>query len=373
MANYVITGNSFRSGLLDELSSNSDYQIFDQQELSNSDVFFNTEDKIYVTFEGVIDEVYKHHKDTKWVDKIKLMRNKYEFRKVLKSIYPNFYFEKISSKDITQLKIINNKKFVIKPVYGFMATGVNFTDRSTDLEQIKHKLQEEIAQSARYFNDSVVSSKVVIIEEFIDGEEYASDCYINSEGEVVILNITAHPTHEKFHYMQALYHTNYQIFSRLYDKIKYILSEFHSLVDISNIPIHAEFKFKDEKLIPIEFNPLRFGGMGYADLTYYFFEVNPFKVFFEGQNIAPSQLWQGRYDKYFGWVLAYNGKGLNLNHYEPDYDKIQSKFTNVLKLKKIDYQNSLAFAVLYVEEKKLENLMQVLKFEFKDFFKKISA
>ncbi|NES80848.1 MAG: ATP-grasp domain-containing protein [Moorea sp. SIO2B7] len=371
MTNYIITGNSFSSSLFPELSNDTRYKIIAQQDLIKSDISFDSRDKICVSLEEHLDEVYKHHKDKKWVNKIKMMKDKYEFREVLKGIFPDFYFEKLVSNDIPKLKIPENKKVVIKPVRGFMATGVSFADKSTDLEQLRNKLQAEISERAKYFTNSVVSSEEVIVEEFIQGDEYASDSYITSNGEIVILNITAHPTHEKFHYLNALYHTNYEMFFQLYDKVKHILSKFHSIVDISNIPIHAEFKLQDEQLIPIEFNPVRFGGTGYADLTYYFFDVNPFKSFFEGKSLNPSQLWQGKHDKYFGRVLAYNGKGLDIKNYQPDYNKIKSEFSKVFKLQKLDYQNYLTFAVLYVEEKNLENLMKVLKFEFRDFFKKI--
>ncbi len=370
MTNYIITGKSFSSSLFDEMNNDPHYRILDLQELINSDITFDSIDKICVSVEANLDEVYKHHQDKKWVNKIKMMKDKYEFRQVLKLIFPDFYFEKLVSNDIPKLKIPENKKVVIKPVRGFMATGVNFADKSTDLEALRNKLEAEISERAKYFTNSVVSSEEVIIEEFIEGDEYASDCYITRNGEIVILNITAHPTHEKFHYLNALYHTNYKMFSQLYDKVRHILSKFHSIVDISNIPIHAEFKLQDEQLIPIEFNPVRFGGTGYADLTYYFFDVNPFKSFFEEKILSPIQLWEGKHDKYFGRVLAYNGKSVDLNSYQPDYDKIKSEFSKVLKLQKLDYQNYLTFAVLYVEEKKLENLMKVLKFEFRDFFKK---
>lgn len=372
MTNCIITGKNFSSSLFDELKKDPHYQIIDKQKLIDSDISFDLRDKICVSSEEDLDEVYKHHQDAKWVNKIKMMKDKYEFRKVLKAIFPDFYFEKLASKDITKLKIPANKqKVVIKPVRGFTGTAVNFADRSTNLEQVQNKLQTEIAERAKYFSNSVVSSEEVIVEEFIDGDEYASDSYITSNGEVVILNITAHPTHKEFHYLNALYHTNHKIFSQLYDKVKHILSEFHSIVDISNIPIHAEFKLKEGKLIPIEFNPVRFGGSGYAELTYYFFGVNPFKSFFEEKSINPGQLWHGKHDKYFARVQAYNGKGLNLKNYKPDYEKMQSQFSNVLQLKKLDYQNYLSFAILYVEEKKLDNIMKVLEFEFSDFFKKI--
>jgi hypothetical protein len=371
MTNYIITEPGFISSLFDELNNNPHYKIIARQELMNSDVSFDCKDKIYVPFEESLDEVYKHHQDEKWIKKIKTMRDKYEFRKLLKAIYSNFYCEKISSNDISKLKIPENKKVVIKPLRGFLSSGVNFADSSTDLEQLSHKLQAEIYEKSKYFTNAVISSEEVIVEEFIDGNEYASDIYITSDNQIVILNITAHPNQEKFFSVPVLYYTNYKIYSNLYKKIYEIIKSYNNLVDIRNIPINAEFKLKDEQLIPIEFNPVRFGGGGYCDITYYFFEVNPFKSFFEEENTNPSQLWQGKYDKSFGWVLAYNVKGLNINNYKLDYDRIKSEFSNVLKFHKLDYKNNLTFAGLYVQEKNLGKLMKVLEFEFEDFFKKI--
>jgi ATP-grasp domain len=46
-------------------------------------------------------------------------------------------------------------------------------------------------------------------------------------------------------------------------------------------PIHAELKLMKGELFPIEFNPMRFGGLGLGDLSYYAFGINPYKYYFE--------------------------------------------------------------------------------------------
>jgi hypothetical protein len=44
--------------------------------------------------------------------------------------------------------------------------------------------------------------------------------------------------------------------------------------------MHVEFKMRNGKLFPIEFNPLRFGGTGFPDLAYYSYGINPYTSFF---------------------------------------------------------------------------------------------
>ena len=134
------------------------------------------------------------------------------------------------------------------------------------------------------FSESVFSKKQVIIEQFLEGDEYAVDMFYSEKGEPVITNITYHPLPKKAAYHHVLYYTSHQIFQQLYPQVESFFTRLNSILNLRTFPIHAEFKLEDGKaLLPIELNPLRYGGFGLADLSYYAYDQCPYFSFFQDQ------------------------------------------------------------------------------------------
>jgi hypothetical protein len=146
-------------------------------------------------------------------------------------------------------------------------------------------------------------------------------------------------------------------------------------MNLHAFPIHAEFKLEEEgkALLPVELNPLRYGGFGLGDLSFYAYDQCPYFSFFQDQKYNWKALWNARRQgDYYAWVLAYNGT-------EVDRDKIDitNAYTKLrafigdkplLQLKELDYRNNPVFAIAYLAEDKEHRLTRWLDVEFQDFF-----
>jgi len=194
------------------------------------------------------------------------------------------------------------------------------------------------------------------------------DMFFNKDGEPVITNICYHPLPKKLEYLHVVYYTNYDVFHLLYDNLIQFFTRLNKTLNAKNMPIHGEFKLHKGKLTPVELNPLRFGSDGFADLSYHAFGFNPFLCF--ANNCSPDweNVWKGREEKVYAFYLGYNGSDLDTNRYRPDLFNFRKLFSNVLADTAMNYQSTLAFSVMYIEEDSLDRINELLEVEFNDYF-----
>jgi hypothetical protein len=132
-------------------------------------------------------------------------------------------------------------------------------------------------------------------------------------------------------------------------------------------PIHAEFKTNEGRLVPIELNPLRFGGAGLANLGFYAFGLNAYQCFVDDWRPDWRRIWHKERDMAYGFFIAYNGAQIDLTTHKPDWDRLRTLFSRILFEMPFNYQKQLAFGVLYVANK-VPALLELLKIEFDDYF-----
>lgn len=70
----------------------------------------------------------------------------------------------------------------------------------------------------------------------------------------------------------------------------------------------------------------------------------------------------------FAFYLGYNGTDLDVNKYRPDLRNFRRLFSNILSDMAMNYQSSLAFAVMYIEENSLDRIHELLEVEFNEYF-----
>ena len=370
--NYLITGKNFAGKMHLKTSSGFDIEIISGEKLIQSDVNFSKKDKIYCSAESSLASVLEKISpdDQELVQQIEVFKDKVKFRKLLQKLIPDFYFQEVKLSDLKDINLKPDKKYVVKPSKGFFSTGVEFIDSNSDLEKVVLKIKDDLSEKVKLFSESVLSKEELIIEEFIPGDEYAADFYYDSQGEPVIMNIYHHPEHDNFEYMHALYYTNHKIFSEFKEKLEIFLRELNKDLKIKSMPIHPEFKYHNGQIIPVEFNPVRYGGYGLSDLAYYAFGFNPLESFYKEFKPDWDKVWSSRQEYNYGWILAYNGVDLDLEEYCPEQNGFKKKFKNIMAYYDLDYKKEPAFGITYIKDKNIEELLKVLKFEFKDFFKK---
>jgi len=364
--NYVITGKGYVSELVKQ--ADPSVKILTEDEFRNSKLTLKAGDKIYAPTESTLEIILDRSEDPEFTKAVNLLKDKHKFRELMSSIYPDFYFRKVMLDELEIIKIDRKKKFIVKPTKGFFGTAVKELKTETDIAEITKEIRSELIENTRYFSESVLSKNELIVEQFIEGEEYAVDMYFNKDGEPEILNIYHHPLPEKNDYFHVLYYTNKFIFDKFYEKLKSIFIELNKHLNVTSFPIHAEFKLENEKLIPIEMNPLRYGGFGLADLTFHAFGFNPFLAYFNNFKPNWNEIWQTGSEYNFGWVLGYNGTNIELEKQKPEHDKFRNYLGDVLHYVKIDHTENPVFAIAYFKDSNPDSLQRILETEFNDFF-----
>lgn len=366
---YVVTGKNYVSPLV--LGLDNGVVVISEDELARrKELRFPVGTRLYLPSESAMQVVFERMDDKERLDLFTKIKDKYECRKLLQPIFPEFYFEKIKLEDLPKLDFKGREKLVVKPEKGFFGTGVKTVHQGDDLAKITEEIGEELKKNVEFFADSVLSQHDLLVEECIEGEEYAVDMFYDIQGMPVILNIYSHPIPQT-PYFHVLYYTNKRIFDAYYEMLLKLFERLNLQLKATSLPIHAEFLLtKDNQMVPVELNPLRYGGFGLADLTYYAFSLNPFAAFFDDARPNWNHIWEARerVGNSFGWVLAYNGTGIDVTTYVPNHEKLKQIFPNLLGYHELDYRKNPAFGIAYIKEANEQKLLKLLELEFKDFF-----
>jgi ATP-grasp domain len=361
---YLITSNA-EAGTLESLPVTEDLEIISNEDLLQTNLRFGKDDKVSIASEVSIETIVSRMDDSNRRNTIETLKDKYSFRKTIASIYPKYQYQFVTANEIENLAI--DQKSVIKPVKGVFGTAVRTIDPYTDMTNLARELKAELSKNESIFSDGVLSKEDFLVEEYIQGEEYAVDMFYDATGNPCIINICHHPIPENKAYLHIVYYFSKEVFDRIYSKAKHFFVELNKILNVTNLPMHCEFKLDDDELMPIEINPLRFGGMGFGNAIYHALKINPYTCFLN--NIEPDwqTIWQDRSEDIFCFFIAYNGANINVNKSKPNRERLKQQFTEVLLECSFDYQTQLTFGIYYLKETK-ENLANLLKIDFDDFF-----
>ncbi|MDP2089074.1 MAG: ATP-grasp domain-containing protein [Flavobacteriaceae bacterium] len=319
-------------------------------------------DILYSNSENVIDWVENNLQNTCYPAFIQLFKNKINFREVIQSLYPNFYFKKIrleemKNSDLTSIPF----PVVIKPSVGFFSLGVYTIENASEWLPILKKLEEELKYIQSLYPVEVLNTDTFIIEKYIDGKEYAVDCYFNQNGEAVILNILEHQFSSSKDVSDRLYFTSKEIIENLHDKTLAFLNQLSELTGLKNFPLHLEMRLtSSDEIIPIEGNPMRFGGWcTTADLAHYAFGFNPYKLYQHQQKPNWKNILNLMNDDFYSLIILDNSTGFKAeNIADFDYDQLLSQFEKPLELRKVDINQYPLFGYVYTQTR-LENFKEL--------------
>ncbi len=378
--NYIIIGKGYISELVTkiltegkdkdkiEIKGEDEVKVISEEDFRGSSLILKTGNKVYAPTESALEIILERSEDIVFKNAVNMLKDKYKFRELMSNLYPDFFFTKTTIDELEGIKLDRGKKYIVKPTKGFFGTAVKVLNKKNNISEITKEIRNELKKSSHYFPESILSKNELIVEQFVEGEEYAVDMYFNEKGNPEIMNIYHHPLPEKSEYFNVLYYTNKDIFDRFYDRLKTIFIELNQHLNITNFPIHAEFKLENDTLIPIEMNPLRYGGFGLSDLTYHAFGFNPFNAFFNNLKPDWQQIWEIRNEHHFGWVLGYNGTNINVETHTPNDEAYLHYLGETLHYVKIDHKKNPVFSIAYVKDNCPISLQRFLKIEFNDFF-----
>ncbi len=335
----------------------------------------NANSLLYTNSENAIQWIINNMSFSNLPQKIDLFKDKYKFRELLKPLYPEYFYKEISFEDINRIDIKKiSFPFIIKPTVGFFSLGVHKVMNEEEWNKTKTSMKNEIGIIKDVYPKEVLDVEKFIIEENIEGDEYAFDAYYNADGRPVILSVLKHLFSSDGDVFDRIYISSKEIIETNIEKFLCFLQEVGKLAGLKNFPLHVEVRVdKNGKLMPIEINPLRFGGWcTTADMTWFAFGFNPYEYLHFQKVPDWANILKDKKGKIYSNIVLNNSTGVDVQEIKSfDYDQLLTKFEKPLELRKADFKQFLIFGFLFAEtmEENFQELDWILHDDLKEFIK----
>ena len=327
--------------------------------------------KLYAVSENALVWLYAQLPESELVKKVKILKDKAAFRRICQQIYPDFYYREVEMKALrSQNPDELPLPLVLKPSVGFLSVGVYIVRSKEEWLKALDDIDKNFAKQCAVFPETVVRSENFVLEQFIEGEEYAVDAYYDAEGEPNIINIFHHIFKDETDVSDRLYCMSKQIFEANYPAFNQFCIDLNEVLGLRNFPMHVEFRVDKHtgKAIPIEVNPLRFAGMCLNDLTRHTCGLLPVKAFFEGTHPDYATQWNGIEEDVFSFVVLdkpyETTKAL-------DFEAIKKHFHGVLESRDIMNPAMSIWGFLFTKTtpEHKEELKEILFSDLQEFMK----
>lgn len=327
-------------------------------------------ERVYTTSENALDWIYANIEKSALTATIDAMKNKAEMRRLLQSVYPNFFFEEV---DAGKLREVNFERLpcpvVLKPSVGFFSVGVYTIQTREDWIHAIEDVEKTSSAWKNLYPESVLGNGKFVIEKYISGEEYAVDVYFDDNGDAVILNILKHDFSSINDVSDRLYYTSKAIILEQLGPLTAFFNRINAVLGAKNFPTHVELRIDDDGTIcPIEFNPMRFAGWCCTDVGFFAYGLRTYDYFLNNRKPDWNNLLEGKDGKLYTMCV--------LNKPVPcppirefDYDALCKKFESVCCLRKFDYRENTIFGFLFTETRNPDELKFIVKTDLTEFIR----
>ncbi len=302
------------------------------------------------------------------------LKDKAVFRDLTKNLFPQFNYQTV---DIHQLDMLDvdtlAMPFIIKPALGFFSMGVYKVSGPDEWPRVQQAIRTEMQAVQTLYPAEVLDTTKFIIEDCIAGTEFAIDAYYNNEGRPVIVDIYQHLFASDKDVSDRVYFTSKAIIEEYREKMQRVLADIGQLASLRNFPVHAEVRIDDgDNVLPIEINPMRFGGWCATDIAHHAYQINPYQTYFEQKEPDWDQILAAKGDEIYSLIVLDNSTNVaapDINAF--DYEQLLMQFEKPLELRKIDYHEYPVFGFLFTETR-FENMAEleaILRSDLKDFIR----
>lgn len=316
----------------------------------------NSDLLLYSNSENAISWIEKNLSFSKLPSKIQLFKNKILFRELVKDASPNYFFKGVQLSQLSKIDTATLKfPLILKPAVGFFSLAVYKVDNASEWQAVLTNIQQEIASFKGMYPKEVVDVSDFIIEQYIEGEEYAIDCYFNKNGDPVVLNVMHHIFSSDKDVSDRVYSTSKNIIEKYKSEIEAFLKIVGEKADLKNFPIHVEIRVdNDNNIIPIEINPLRFGGWcTTGDMSYFAYGFNSYEQFLHQKTPNWNAIFETRKDKLYSLIVLDNNSGIKEKDIASfNYELLLKDFKKPLNLRKVDFRKYAVFGFLFIETSK---------------------
>jgi hypothetical protein len=327
--------------------------------------------RVYCNSENSIEWIVENLAFTKLPDYIQVFKDKVTFRKMISTLYPAFHFQEVSFEQLHMLAEADIPyPCIIKPSVGFHSTGVYRVDSPSDWARINGLIRKEMQQMEGVYPKEVMNASQFILEELIEGEEYAIDVYFNSEGKPVILNILHHIFSSADDVSDRVYITSGKLIRQFHTRFTEMLQTIGAVGEVRNFSCHVEVRVTPAGVVvPIEVNPTRFAGWCCTDLSQFAYGINTYECYLKQLQPDWDEILKDNTDRTYALIVGDVPKTIQRNQIESvDYDAFLGIFSKPLDIRKVDFTQYPIFAFLFAEVKP-EEIDRMLRADLAEFIK----
>lgn len=282
---------------------------------------------------------------------IELCKDKAAMRAALKPLYPDYTFFSCTSQELPELDPARiSYPVVIKPVIGFFSLGIypvfdegEWRKAVADIALHSHGWESN-------YNEHVVNDSAFLVESYIEGDEFALDAYYDDAGDPILLNIFAHEFAGREDTSDRLYYCSKRVMDEQFDRMTTFLQKVNTLLGFRAFPVHIEVRVTpDGRVIPIEFNPLRFAGLCNTDLSWFAWGHKTYECFLRDMRPDWPSILAGKEGRAFAMIILQKEEFDPTVPYAFDYDAACRSLSHVLDLRILDYESQGAFCFIFAE------------------------
>lgn len=306
-------------------------------------------ERVYTNSENALAWIVDNAHNESLVRAIGLFKDKAAMRRELAGLDPDLFFKTCSVDELFKLDFARlETPFVLKPSVGFCSMGVYAIQNREDWERALADIQKNASTWHDMYPESVIGAGSFILEGYIEGTEYALDAYFDEAGQARILNVLRHDFASAEDTSDRMYVTSAAIVRDTATMFTTWLDRVNALVGARNFPVHVEVRVKDGHVSPIEFNPLRFAGLGGTDVSWYGYGYRTYQAFLENDDPDFDVVFDGKQDKVYSMSLL-NPPEDAKGEESLDYDAFTARFSHVLEMRPFDVKRVGNYGFLFLE------------------------
>ena len=310
---------------------------------------------------------------------IRSFKDKARFRRDLAELFPRFFFAEFAMDELEGVDVRSfPSRVVLKPTVGFFSMGVHVISSQQEWDKAVNTIHANLSELETLYPSEVVEWDRFIVEEYIAGDEFALDAYYDEAGNAHVMGILHHHFASADDVSDRVYCTSKQIVTDNLEEFRSFAQTVGSCLRIRNFPVHIELRRQaDGLIVPIEFNPMRFGGWcTTGDLTRAAFRYDPYVAYHLNQPPNWNELLATKGDEIHSLIVLDNSTGWPAEAIEFfDYEAVVNEFEKTLELRKVDYNEFPVFGFLLTETRSdhAEELDRILHNDLRSFTTKKGA
>lgn len=305
-------------------------------------------ERVYTNSENALAWILGHTSNKALSDAIRLFKDKAAMRERLAPLCPGLFCVTL---DRCELEAVNVDDLplpvVLKPAVGFCSMGVYVIEERDDwAAAVADIARHEGEWHARYPED-VVGSQTYLVEGYLAGTEYALDAYFDEDGHAHVLKVLRHDFAGPEDTSDRLYLTDAALVEGLAPRLTAWLDQVNALVGARSFPVHVELRIDGDVIAPIEFNPLRFAGLGGTDVAYYGVGLRTYAAYLADEVVDLEALYAKHPGQTYSMSLLNPAPTADLAR-PFDYDALAARFSHVLAFARFDPNVTGSYGFLFL-------------------------